>query len=296
VFDLGAFAAQQPPRWYVYKYAFGVRDSLSFRFGATGPSNSASLFGMAWKRVAMIQTEYGYTGYLGAGYRDLVDPRLTATGTTTAGGSTTTFVASAATFSYSNEAGYTVDVVGAYVTFINPAADKADSSYWNTAYRITGVSGTTITFTPAAPATPPTGTTYVIGGLPDGSKMHTPVMGFDVAMRSKRAARLGIEFQPGGTEYALGLQVSLDRCAANLSDVTDENAQYTATQYLPGVQMKMGGALSDGGRIGVHAQPSSGRGFRYMQVILDASNKVDSPAIVDAILIDSVTEEIKEVP
>ena len=60
--------------------------------------------------------------------------------------------------------------------------------------------------------------------------------------------------------------------------------------------MKMGGALSDGGRIGVHAQPASGRGFRYMQAILDASNKVDCPAVVDALLVDEVREEIKEVP
>lgn len=131
VLDLNAWKAEQPPRWYVYEFDFGVRDCISFQFGPTGPSSLCSGFGMDWKRVVCVLTEMGYTGYLAAGYRDLVDPRLTATGTTTAGGSTTTFVDTAGTFTYTNQPGVTVDVVGAYVSFINPNADKADSSYWD---------------------------------------------------------------------------------------------------------------------------------------------------------------------
>ena len=297
VFDLNAWRSEQPPRWYVYEFDFGVRDCATFQFGPTGPNSACARFGMAWKRSVCVMTEFGYTGILATGFRDFVDYGLTAEGSTTAGGSTTTFIDTNGTFTRTNEASDTVNVVGAYVTFIHPNADKADSSHWDAAYRITAVGGTgnkTVTFTPALPEAPPTGTAYVIGRIPN-ARLYTPQLSLGLATHRKRAARIGLEFQPGGTMHTLGIEASVDRRAPAISGMTVDSSVFTATARYPGVNVKIGGSLSLQGRIGCQIAPPPGRGFYLLQLILDATG-VDKPAIIDALLIDGITEEVKEGP
>ena len=294
IFDLNAWRTQQTPRWYVYQFDFGVRDALQFQFGPSGPSSACTTFGMAWKRAVCIMTERGYTGVMGVGFRDFVDPGLTAEGNTTAGGSTTTFIDTNGTFTRTNHAGATVNVVGAYVTFINPNADKADSSYWDSAYRITGVSGTTVTFTPALPEAPPTGTSYVIGRIPN-ARLYSPQLALGISNHRKRAARIGLEYQPGGTLHTIAIEASVDRRAPAISRMTVDSSVMVATDRYVGVNVKLGGNLSAQGRTGCTVAPPPGRGFNLLQIILDATG-VDKPACIDAILIDEITEEVTQVP
>ena len=294
VFDLNAWHAQQPGVWTVYEFDFGVADSSEHRFGATGPSSSTLKYGMQNVSVVAIITDMGYTGYMRAGYRDFVDPVLTADSTVTAAVSTTSFTDLAATFSHTNKAGRTVTAVGAFVRFINPDADQPTSDDWAKPRRITSLTnGTTPVFTPALPEAPPVGTRYVVGGIPN--ELHTPVIGGQVPYYYKRAARTALEFQPGGVPFSCNMAISLDRKAPARTGMTLETGQINATQYEQGVPVKMGGALQDGGRIGVHATPPAGQGFRNIQVRLKAW-WVDAPVIIDSIFIDELETEITNVP
>lgn len=295
VLDLQAWYSGANANWHVYKFDHGIRDCCSWTIGGGAAAEDV---GLQWTPVVAVLTEYGYTGYMNAGYRDWVDPLLTASGTAT-GGTTTTLVDSGATFSRTNAASSTVSVLGAYVRFINPNADRPGSADWSGPYRISGLSGTTITFTPAAPANVASGMSYVIGAIPD-AVLKSPQYGFDMPHHGKHAARIALEFQPGGTEYACGLMVATDRRAPALTRLTNEQAQYTSTDRQQGVRPKLGGALSDGGRVGVHAEPFGGRGFRYAEIILtgniEGGHALDCPAVIDAILIDGLATVVSEVP
>lgn len=294
VLDLNAWYARSEANWYVYRTDQGIRDACSWIMG-----NSAAAIdnGMSWTPTIALITEYGYTGYMAAGYRDFMDPLLTATGTTTTAGTTTTFVDSGATWQRTNDAGSTVNPVGAYVRFINPNADKPGSGDWAQAYRITSYSGTgpTLTFTPAAPANVPSGTTYVIGAIPD-AQLKSPVYSFDVPFRGKRLARIGIEFQPGGTENYINMQVHADRRITSLTRETRSTSQYDSTDRLPGVNLKLGGSATTGGRSGAHAEPAGGRAFRNLQIILSGhiygGHALDCPGVIDAVLLDGLDQNI----
>lgn len=295
VLDLDAWYARGDVNWYVYKTDHGIRDMVSWIIGGGAAAVDT---GLSYTPVVAVLTEYGYTGFMQAGYRDFVDSQLTASGTAT-GGTTTTLVDSGATFSRTNDASSTVSVIGAYLRIIHPSADKPGSADWSGPYRITGVSGTTLTFTPAAPANVASGMSYVIGAIPD-AVLHSPQYGFDMPHHSKRAASVILEFQPGGIEYTAGVQVAMDRRAPQLTRLTTETAQTVTTDRYQGVQMKLGGALSDGGRVGVHATGSVGHGFRYMQIILTGNiaggHALDCPAAIDAVLVDGLVTEITGVP
>lgn len=292
VLDLGAYWARSEANWYVYKFDLGIRDACPWMLGTQA---GAVDNGMQNTPIVAILTEYGYTGYLGGGYRDMVDPQLTAQGTTTSTGTTTTFVQSTATWQRTNDAGHTVNVVGSYVRFINPGADKPGSADWSQAYRITGYSGTgpTLTFTPAAPANVPSGTVYVIGAIPD-AVMHSPVYGFDNPHRSKRIGNVVVEHEPGGTEHVVNMKVSLDRRATYLTRFTRDVSQLSSTDRLHGLDMKLGGAAEDGGRVGVQVEPPPGRSFKYMQIVLSGNiyggHAIDNPAVIDALVIDGLDE------
>lgn len=297
VYDLNAHYAQQAPRWYVYEFDFGIRDAIGFQFGASGPGGSALRYGMAWRRAACILTEMGYTGMLAAGFRDFADYGLTAEGTTT-GGTTTTMVDTNGTFTKTNDSGHTVNVVGAYITFINPNADKADSSYWDgERYRITAVGGTgnkTLTFTPALPVAPPVGTQYVIGRIPN-ARMHTPHMFLGKSTSRKRIGRVGLEYQPTGMVHTIAMEASVDRRAPAISRMTVDSSVFSATDRHTGVNVKLGGNLASQGRPGITVAPPPGRGFDSLQLIFDATG-VDKPCILDAILIDDITEDVSTTP
>ncbi len=295
VLDLDAWYARGDVNWYIYKTDHGIRDLVAWTIGGGAAAVDT---GLSYTPVVAVLTEYGYTGFMQAGYRDFVDSQLTASGTAT-GGTTTTLVDSGATFSRTNDAGSTVSVIGAYLRIIHPNADKPGSADWSGPYRITGVSGTTLTFTPAAPASVASGMSYVIGAIPD-AVLHSPQYGFDMPHHSKRAASTILEFQPGGIEYTVGVQIAMDRRAPQLTRLTTETAQTVTTDRYQGVQMKVGGALSDGGRVGVHATGSGGHGFRYMQIILTGNvaggHALDCPAVIDAVLIDGLVTEIAGAP
>ena len=294
VLDLNAWYSKSEANWYVYRTDQGIRDACSWMIG-----NGAAAVdnGMSWTPVSALITEYGYTGYLAAGYRDFMDPLLTATGTTTSVGTTTTFVDSGATWQRTNEASSTVNPVGAYVRFINPNADKPGSADWSQPYRITSYSGTgpTLTFTPAAPANVPSGTTYVIGAIPD-AVLKSPVYSFDVPFRRKRIARVGVEYQPGGTEHYVNMQLYADRRITSLTRATRSTSQYNSTDRLPGVNMKLGGGATDGGRTGAHAEPGSGDGFSNLQIVLSGhiygGHALDCPSVIDAVLLDGLDQDL----
>lgn len=294
VLDLNAWFAQQPLRWYVYKNDFGLRDGVSWQMGPTGPSSAQVKYGMEWARAVAVITEHGYTGIMNAGFRDLVGPELTAEGTTDSGGTTTTFVDSTGTFSATNEASSTVDVKGCFVRFKDVNADKPGNTDWSGPYRITGVSGGTVTFTPAAPAAVPSGTDYVIGAMPD-SILESPIYTFEKPNAGKRAARLGVEFQPLSTEKKVGLQVALDRRAAQLAMVTEDSGHFESTKWDQGVEILIGGG-PDAGRRGAAAAGVSGDGFRSMQFILDGNLKVDTPAVIDSVMIEQLAIDVEVAP
>jgi hypothetical protein len=290
VFDLSVYHAGQPGVWTVYEYDQALVDGARQRFGWSG---AAAMYGMHGATVVEVITEYGHTGYLRAGYRDMVDPLLTATGTVGSSASTTTFVASSGTFTRTNDNSDTSDVRGAMVYFKLQDADMPVSG-WTRPFRVTAVSGTTITFDPAAPTTIPAGTQFVIGRIPN-ARIATPVMGGDTPWASKRNARVALEFLPCGMPVSVRLYNSLDRKAALPAGFTSDAGAIEHTQYDQGVVVQMGGALLDGGRIGVLATPPAGQGWRTLQVILEASD-VDCPAAIDGIFVDEVELEINNVP
>lgn len=294
VLDLNAWYSRSEANWYVYRTDQGIRDACNWMVG-----NGAAAIdnGMSWTPTVALLTEYGYTGYLAAGYRDMVDPLLTATGTTTSAGTTTTFVDSGATWQRTNAAGSTVNPVGAYVRFINPNADRPGSADWSQAYRVTGYSGTgpTLTFTPAAPENVPSGTTYVIGAIPE-AVMKSPVYSFDVPFRKKRIARIGVEFQPGGTEHYVNMQLYADRRITSLTRETRSTSQYDSTDRLPGVNLKLGGSATTGGRVGAHAEPGPGRAFANLQLVLSGhiygGHALDCPSVIDTVLLDGLEQDL----
>jgi hypothetical protein len=294
VLDLNAFYAQQPLVWVPYEYDAALIDGASQVLPLTGPSSASIQYGMSGLRTIAVMTEHGYTGQLRVGYRDFVDPLLTAEGTVASSADTTHFVCSGATFTRTNDASSTSDVKGAFVFFKPQNADQLDSLGWSRAYRITSVSGTTITFTPAAPSALPAGTLFVIGRIPN-ARLHTPVFGGEAPYRFKRLGRIALEFQPGGMPFNCRLMASLDRKAPEATGLTLTNGQQAATQYEQGVLVPMGGDYASGGRLGLQTGYTPGSGFRTIQVILQAPD-VDAPIVIDSIYLDSIEEQASNVP
>lgn len=281
VLDLMSIRAGGRPKWFLSKYSYGIRDMCNLRWDG---SSIPVQYGMEWQTVATFITEFGFTGYLVAGYRDLVDPQLTASGTAT-GGSTTTLVDSGATFTRTNEASDTVSVVGAYLGFPTlPDTDKPTSLDWTQYYRITTVnSATQITVTPAMPASP-SGYAYVIGGLPD-SRLHSPLMHFGFPHKGKRGKRLLVEYQPVGSKMEIGYGFAMDRRGLEIAKHTTDEGYYRTVANEDLARIEMGGTLDDDGRAGVGSYGFGHRGFRYAQVVFDATG-VDKPAIMDAYTVE----------
>lgn len=288
VFDLTAQYAGRGSRWFVEKYSQGIRDACRINMGVTG---AATYWGLANTTWPVVLTEYGYIGILGIGFRDFVDPLLTASGTAT-GGTTTTLVDSGATFTRTNEASLTSTVVGAYIRFNPSAASRATTtgayaglpnlaSQGVPAYRITGVSGTTITFTPAVPTAIGAGDTYVIGGIPD-AVYHTPLLHGGAPQIRKVFGKATMEFQPGGHNYTIGFGVKKDRRGPEDIGVTTTDDPWAGTVGAVTQTVDMGGELENDARVGFVDLPTGGRACNYMQMFLDASG-IDKPAIVDSL-------------
>lgn len=287
VMDMNAWHAGLPAFWTLYEYDFGIVDCVAHQFG---PGGSALQWGMPHANVAALMTDTGHTAYFYAGYRDLVSPSLTARGTVTGSSGTTNFADSTATFEDS-----VLNCVGAYVAFKLVDHDQTSSRGWTRAYPITAhPTASSCTLGVAAPSAIPVGTEYVIGRIPN-AKLYTPVVGGEEPWTVKRQARLALEFQPAGIEATGRISMALDRKAPAMTAMTRETGQVIQTKYEQGAVVKIGGSLQDGGRIGVHALPGAGDGFRLAQVILEADD-VDCPWIVDGIHMVGVIREIEDLP
>jgi hypothetical protein len=284
VLDLLSLRAGGKPKWFLSEYPFGIRDMCNVRWDNHA---TPAFFGMSWQTVATFITEYGYVGYLVCGYTDLVDPQLTTSGTAT-GGTTTTLVDSGGTFSRTNEASDTVNVIGAYVNFPSlPNANKPTSLDWTQYYRITGVSGTTLTVTPAMPAAP-TGFVYNIGSIPN-AVLKSPLMSFGFPHLGKTGKRILVEYQPGGAPFEIGYGFSMDRRGLSPSTHTVDEGFYRTIADQELKYIEMGGTLDADGRMGVNKYGFGQQQFRYGQVIFDATGP-NKPVIIDA-----YTVEIKSV-
>ena len=293
VLDLTAQRAGRGTRWYLEQYNHGIRDACRFQLATQTATNT---WGLTHQALAVVITEYGFVGALGVGFRDLIDPQITATGTAT-GGSTTTLVDSGGTFTRSNEASMTSDVIGSYISIIPAVATTRTISTTYSAtppykglgvFRITGVSGTTITFTPAAPTAVAAGDTYIIGGLPNVT-YKTPLLSFGSAKARKRSDKAVMEFQPGGHNYTVGFGTIKDRRGPDEITTTQTEDPYVGTAGATQLTVDMGGELEEDARVGIQKLPTGERAFHYLQMFLDASG-VDKPAIVD-----SLTVSLREV-
>lgn len=280
VLDLKAWQRGREYRWAHYEFDFGIRDCARIEIG---PDSTAKQFGMARKPAIAVITEYGYTGYLRAGFRDLVDPQLTAVGTVT-GGSTSTIADTNATFTRTNEASDSVSVIGAYVRFRNWeefAVDGPSSLDWQQAYRITGVSGTTLTVSPAMPSTPPTGAVFEIGGI--AARYLSPKVSFGVPIAEKTLKRMIFEYQRLGVNQQAKVRWRRDGrgwdTIARTIDSSDESGieQTIGRDYTA---VNMGGSVAGGG-IGVREVGGPGSPFNYIEFEVDLSGP-DIPGIIDS--------------
>ena len=267
VLDLVAQRAGRGARWYLEQYNHGIRDACRFTSGAS--VSATTIWGMGNQTTALVLTEYGFMGALGVGFRDFVDPQLTATGTAT-GGSTTTLIDTGATFTRTTEASLTADVVGAYMS-ITPSspAHRLTSTIFSTSLgsntfagssvvRITEVSGTTITFTPAVPVAVASGATYVIGGIPSAI-YKTPLISSGAPRVRKRYGKAVMEFQPGGHNYTIGFGVSKDRRGYDEVGTSATEDRYILTAGEPFIAVDMGGELEEECRVGVQGLPTGTR-------------------------------------
>ncbi len=288
VLDLTAQRAGRGTRWYLEEYSHGIRDACLWSFSTQA---ICTTWALGNQTAPLVVTEYGFIGILGVGYRDFIDPQLTATGIAT-GGSTTTLIDTGGTFSRTNENSLTSTVVGAYITIVPSVANllttsgRLPSAGRLGAYdpvRITGVSGTTITFTPALPNAVAANATYIIGGIPN-AVYKTPLMAFGVARARKKADRAVMEFQPGGHNYTVGFGTIKDRRGPDEIGTTQTEDPYVATAGGTQIVCDMGGELEEDARVGIQELPTGDRAFNYLQMFLDASG-VDKPCIVDSLTV-----------
>lgn len=281
VLDLKAYHARGEYRWSWYTYDFGIRDLQRIQFG---PDTTSKQYNMARKVAISFITEYGYTGYMRAGFRDLADPQLTASATVT-GGSTSTIVASAATFSRTNEASDTVSVLGCYGRFRNWeefAADKPGSADWSQAYRITGVSGTTLTVSPTMPDTPPTGAIFDIGWIE--ARYRSPKIGFGAPLVLKDAKQLVVEYPPLGVNAQAKVRFRRDGRGWETVARTASEDHMDQTAGRDHAALNMGGSRSAGG-LGVRHMGAPGAPFNYLEFEIDMSG-VDQPIILDSLAVE----------
>ena len=281
VLDLTAQRAGRGSRWYVESYDVGIRDACRFNFATQA---TAAMWGLTNQPTAIVITEYGFVAALDMGFRDLVDPQLTGSGTATSG-TTTTLTDTGATFTRTNEGGLTCNVVGAYVRITpSTAADRTVStSYGDNAYRVTACTATQITFTPAVPTAISAGATYVIGGVPSAI-YKMPLMGFGIPQARKKADKASIEFEPGGHNFTIGFGVSKDRRGPDDTGTTITESAYTGAAGATLRTVDMGGEYEDDSRVGFTEMPMGERAFNYAQPFLDASG-IDKPAIISSITV-----------
>lgn len=279
-FDLKAYRARREIRWAVLETDFGVRDMVRMKFAS---GSKEVQYGVSRKSAIAVFETYGYTGFLNAGYTDMASPDLTVRATVT-GGSTTTVVASAATFSASNDNGDSVSVLGCYGRFPDweTFTVNGTSADWRQAYRITGVSGTTLTVSPAMPAAPPVGAIFEIGGIK--AVIDSPDIDFGAPSVEKTAGNLIVEYQRMGIQATAKVRFRRDQRGFETNARTVSESQLAQTVGRDYTTFNMGGSIEAGGKGIVELGPPAGR-FRRIQFQIDMSG-VSNPGIIDALTLE----------
>lgn len=282
VLDLLAIKAKQGQQWYPEEYDFGIRDMNRQDCGMT---DSAGVFGMQRKVVVGAVDDHMRTHIMSLGWRDGVSPELTAESTVASSGSNTTTVeAASGTFSASNGNGDTVDIVDMYLRWkdIPTTVNKDTNKDWERAYRVTAVSGTTITVTPAMPANPPVGATFWIGARPN-AKFRTPQMVFGRPDVKKKLKGIRLETQPGGMPIDMRVRFSADRQGwfEMFEDSDSSQSVYTMENGEPAITVKLGGDFTEYARKGLIELPGSDYKGYCFQAEFDASGP-DRPVCIDS--------------
>jgi hypothetical protein len=201
--------------------------------------------------------------------------------------------AAAGTFTATNADGKTVDVRDMYLRFrdIPAGVDKTTDRDWQRAYRITAISGTELTVTPAMPAAPPAGAKFFIGARPN-AVLRTPQMTFGAPDKLKRLVRTRLEAQPGGMPIDMRMRISADRMGWIEMGATSEATQshYTTTAGSPDITVKLGGNFTEHARRGVVEIAGSAYRAYCWQIELDATGP-DRPVVIDALDFEVETQE-----
>jgi hypothetical protein len=276
--DLASIRAGSVPRWFLTEYAFGVRHATEVRFDASAPAMAS---GLEWATVAAFMTEHGDVGYLVSGYRDLVDQRLSASGTVTDSAVDSLTDSNASPLEIT-ELGQTVNVVGAFISFPRGVdADSPTPDAWQGQYRIAALDTGTgkMTVTPKFPSAPPVGTYYEIGAIPN-AVLKSRREHFGVPTMHKVARRLEMRYRPLTEPRELRVSMDMDGRGEELAASSQDDGKASKTVNEPGVLARLGGRIQDEGRYGAMHYGLSPRGFRYGQVIFDASG-IDKPFVVE---------------
>lgn len=292
VLDLLAVKAREGQQWYPEYYAFGIRHAGRQDMGMT---SAATVFGMERKVVPVAIDDQMRVHILSMGWRDGLSPELTAESTVASSGSTTTVVkAASGTFTATNGAGDTVNVVDLYLTWDDPegiaaSVNKPGDQDWEREYRITALGGSNdeLTVTPAMPVAPPAGATFYIGARPK-AKLLTPMLSMGNPGALKKIAGVNLESQPGGMPYSFRMRMSGDRQGwFEMQETSDsDQSKYTTTQGRTEINVKQGGNFSEYGRKGYCELPGASYKGHYFQLEFDCS-KPDCPVVIDNWEIDT---------
>lgn len=283
VLDLLKVKAREGQCWAVEEYDWGWRDLCRMD---CGKNTASTLYGMERKVVPAGIDERGRVHILSLGWRDGVSPELTAEAVVASSGSTTTVVkAASGTFTATNADGKTVDVKDMYLRFrdIPAGVNKVTDQDWKRAYRVTAISGTELTVTPAMPAAPPAGTRFFVGARPN-AVLRTPQMTFGAPDKLKRLVVTRLEAQPGGMPIDMRLRMSADRMGWIEMGTTSEATQshYTTEAGNPDITVKLGGNFTEYARRGVVEIAGSAYRAYCWQIELDATGP-DRPIVIDAL-------------
>lgn len=284
VLDRLAIDAKQGQRWFPEYYDFAIRD---FDRQDCGMTSGATKYGMERKIVVVAIDDHMRQHIMAVGWRDGVSPELTAESTVAASGSSTTVVeAASGTYSATNNDSKTVDVKDMYLRWKDPDAIAASVNApsdldWRRAYRITNVSGTTLTVTPAMPVAPPAGATFWIGARPN-AVMRTPQMHFGQPGLKKKLKGVRLQTQPGGMPIDMKMRVSADRMGwlEMQEDSDSDQSTYTMEKGHPDITVKLGGDFTEYTRKGLVELPSVTYWGYVWQVEFDASGP-DRPVVID---------------
>jgi hypothetical protein len=262
VLNLNSLRAGSIPRWHLHRYEFGMRHGIRARLGGEAGGNEESL-GQAWRTVVAFLTEFGQVGILATGWRDLVEPWLNAEGMVTAAADTTHFEDDTKVFSRT-VLGKTASVLGAYVKFDPPDGAILTGAY-DIAYRIVGVSGDVVEFTPALPSAVAIGTRYVIGGW--DAHTRSALMEFGDPLGVKSSPGVILEHNAPAIARTIDYTVELDRRGRRMPVRNVDESDHEHDAYDPRVREIIGGTPAEC-RLGTSRLGFPSIGFHSAQIVL----------------------------